>query len=296
MLHCATSTVAISLNDSLLQMSSNILQMYSAECDRQSINSERLNSFKLEIDEHVVTAMIKIETLNIVTDSALKGYMKYVQAVHIDSLIQGEYRRFIGSKSRAIVASSTLTPYTAGAVSSASLSDTTGALSETPVPVPVSVPTLLSSTTPPVAGTGDCTSVPSDVSYEGGMSAKEQETLLYLSRCKAVASQHLKNMRSNLLSTFSGQEAVKWTQRRSRNRAEHSRAEHTQSSLHYTVRPDSGSGPGSGSGSEGMRVLENSGESTTLQPVTAPIEGTSDGSVQSRELSKCQKKRSIGDI
>ena len=294
MLHCATSTVAISLNDSLLQMSSNILQMYSAECDRQSINSERLNSFKLEIDEHVVTAMIKIETLNIVTDSALKGYMKYVQAVHIDSLIQGEYRRFIGSKSRAIVASSNLTPYSAGAVSSASLSDTTGAVSETPVPV--SVPTLLSSTTPPVAGTGDCTSVPSDVSYEGGMSAKEQETLLYLSRCKAVASQHLKNMRSNLLSTFSGQEAVKWTQRRSRNRAEHSRAEHTQSSLHYTVRPDSGSGPGSGSGSEGMRVLENSGESTTLQPVTAPIEGTSDGSVQSRELSKCQKKRSIGDI
>ena len=285
----------MSLSDSLQQMSTNILQMHSAECDRQSINSERLNSFKLEIDEHVVTAMIKIETLNIVTDSALNGYMKYVQAVHIDSLIQGEYRRFIGSKSRAIVASSTLTPYTAGAVSSAALSDTTGAVSE--IPVPVSVPTLLSSTTPPVAGTGDCTSVPSDVSYEGGMSAKEQETLLYLSRCKAVASQHLKNMRTNLLSTFSGQEAVKWTQRRSRNRAEHSsRAEHTQSSLHYTVRPDSGSGPGSGSGSEGMRVLENSGESTTLQPVTAPIEGTSDGSVQSRELSKCQKKRSIGDI
>jgi hypothetical protein len=268
-LQCATSSVELSLTDSLQQTSSNILHMYSAETN----NGGSSNYLKLEIDEHVVAAMIKILTLKIVSDSVLKEYMKYVQSVHIDSLVQGEYRKFVTSRSRAIEASSTSSSSTGGTVRDAILSDTMSGQSQTPLS------TSTSSST-----------VPSDGLCEGGMSDKEQQTLLFLSRCKVIASKHVNDMKSNLLSTFSGQEAMVWTQGRSRYRAEYSRAEHTQSSLQGSTQgsigPDSGSG--SSSISNGPSLQDNSGESSALQPI-APEEGTSGAS-------RCQRKRSIGDI
>jgi hypothetical protein len=236
--------------------------VYSAETN----NGGSSNDFKLEIDEHVVAAMIKIQTLTIVSDSALKEYMKYVQSVHIDSLVQGEYRKFVTARSRAISASATSSSSTGGTVRGSIESNTTSAQSLTPA----AISTSTSSSTDP-----------SDGLCEGGMSDKDQQTLLFLSRCKAIASKHLRDMKSNLLSSFSGQEAIVWTQGRCRNRAGHSRAEHTQSSVQYSVKPDSGSG------SEGPFLQEDNGESSTLQP-TAP-EGTSG-------VSKSQRKRSIGDI
>lgn len=295
-LQCATSSVEVSLTDSLHKTSSNVLQMYSAETNRQSQNCGSSPSFKLEIDEHVVIAMIKIQALNIVTDSALGQYMKYVQSVHIDSLVQGEYKKFITSRSRAIVASSMSNSSTR--CPTVTVSDTTCALSQTPAPLCVSASSTIS--TAPV--TVDCVSGSSDVSCEGGMSDKEQQTLLYLSRCKAITSQHLKDMKSNLISTFTDQEAVVWTQHQSNeDRAEDSRAERAQSTLQCSIRSDTGSGScsgsSSGSGSEGICLPLSSGVISTIHSaIAAAGEGSDGGSVQSSGVNKCQKKRSIGDI
>ena len=270
---CATSSAEMSLCDSLQETTRNILHMHSVEKDRQSSNCGSSNSFKLEIDEHVVTAMNKIYSLKIVTDSALKDYMKYVQSVHIDTLERGEYGKFVTSRSRAIAASSKAANGAVLFVDADSAESTAGA-GTVSIHACASTALITTDVTP---------SVPNG-HHEVGMTDSEQQTLVYLSRCKAIASKHVKNMKTNLLSAFSSQEALAWSQGRSRNRIEHTEESGLQASMKHNCESESTYFPGS------------SIERPVLQPVMSPAECASSVSSHPDEVTKSQKKRSIGDI
>ena len=99
---CAASKTKISPTDSLQTISKDITTTYSNELIKQKKCASYKIAIKLEIDEHVVAGMEKIQS----TCVARTHYLQYLLATHMKDLISLECEKFFSSLSKNFLSSS----------------------------------------------------------------------------------------------------------------------------------------------------------------------------------------------
>ena len=99
---CAASKTKISLSESFQIISEDITTTYSSEMIKEKICSSYKIAIRLEIDEHVVSGMERIQSACV----ARTHYIQYLLAIHMKDLISLECERFLSSLSKNVLSSS----------------------------------------------------------------------------------------------------------------------------------------------------------------------------------------------
>lgn len=92
--------------EALQDISDNILKEYS---EKLTGNGEKKNTFKLELDQHIVMSMQRMMSLTVVRYSARTEYIQYLLSYHICQLVQNEFEKFHSQILKKIVASARAT-------------------------------------------------------------------------------------------------------------------------------------------------------------------------------------------